>query len=96
MCEKLTASKVLKWLIGVKWMVWIGEWLNRQKLWMPRIACDDASTHGKFIDWDILKIEQINVMITNNLYFYFSKLLGNNSITIVVTNVITHVYFKIS
>ena len=75
---------------------------------MPRIACDDASTHGKFIILSLKvihrlryienkqKIEQINMMITNNLYFYFSKLLGNNSITIVVTNVITHVYFKIS
>ena len=26
-----------------------GEWLNRQKVRMPNIACDDASTHGKFI-----------------------------------------------
>ena len=49
MCEKITPSKVLKWLIGVKWMVWIGEWLNGQKVRMHRIACDDASTHGKFI-----------------------------------------------
>ena len=47
--RKITPSKALKGLIGVKWMVWIGEWLNRQKVRIPRIACDDASTHGKFM-----------------------------------------------
>ena len=47
--RKITLSKVLKWAIGVKWMLWIGEWLNRQKVRMPPIAWDDASTHGKFI-----------------------------------------------
>ena len=54
MCE----SKVLEWLIGIKWMVWIGEWLNRQKVRMPRITYDDVSTNGKFMhgamvrEWD--------------------------------------------